>query len=137
MERNGVSGDELEHDGLTPGESLEAAMLSLPYRAGEKPKTSPSAPHEQLDQNPPANVYALLKDRAFDFPQVDRRPSIISVSGAEGLWLTTQMTTPSSRTHHRVDTCAVDTRAEAALRACHAPLRRRASQVCDFPLSAK
>jgi hypothetical protein len=69
-------------------------MLSLPYRAGEKPKTSPSAPHEQLDQNPPANVYALLKDRAFDSPQVDRRPSIISVPGAEGLWLTE---TPENR----------------------------------------
>ena len=63
-------------------------MLSLPYRAGEKPKTSPNAPHQQLDQIPPAAVYALLKDRAFEFPHVDRRPSIISVPGAEGLWLT-------------------------------------------------
>ena len=38
---------------------LEATMLSLPYRAGEKPKITPSAPHRQLDQNPPANVFGL------------------------------------------------------------------------------
>lgn len=62
-------------------------MLSLPQRTGEKPKTHYGLPHSQLDQNPPADVYARLKDRAFDFPFVERRPSIISVPGAEALWL--------------------------------------------------
>ena len=62
-------------------------MEELPLRSGAKPKTSPGQPHQQLDQNPPEAMYASLKERAFDFPNVDRRPSIISVPGAEALWL--------------------------------------------------
>lgn len=62
-------------------------MRSLPWRQGEKPKTNYGLPHEQLDQNPPPDIYAKLKDRAYDFPFVERRPSIISVPGAEALWL--------------------------------------------------
>ena len=62
-------------------------MIELPARPGAKPKTSAEPPHQQLDQNPPERAYALLKSRAFDFPHVDRRPSAISVPGAEALWL--------------------------------------------------
>ncbi len=62
-------------------------MLNLPRRQGEPPMTDRGLPHEQLSQNPPANIYARLKDQAFDFEFVERRPSIISVPGAEGLWL--------------------------------------------------
>jgi len=62
-------------------------MLELPLRPGPRPKTTPHAPHTQLDQTPPGDIYDLLKDRAFDFPEVERRPSIISVPGAEALWL--------------------------------------------------
>ena len=62
-------------------------MPTLPWRQGEKPKTNYGLPHEQLDQNPPAEIYARLKDQAFDFEFVERRPSVISVPGAEALWL--------------------------------------------------
>ncbi len=62
-------------------------MHTLPTRSGDKPKTNYALPHEQLDQNPPSEIYQALKDRAFDFPFVERRPSIISVPGAEALWL--------------------------------------------------
>lgn len=62
-------------------------MLKLPYRQGEKPQTHYGLPHSQLDQNPPDDVYARLKAKAFDFEFVERRPSIISVPGAEALWL--------------------------------------------------
>ena len=62
-------------------------MPAIPQRSGERPKTNYGLPHEQLDQNPPANIYKRLKDQAFDFPFVERRPSIISVPGAEALWL--------------------------------------------------
>ena len=41
-------------------------MRSLPWRQGEKPKTNYGLPHEQLDQNPPPDIYAKLKDRAYD-----------------------------------------------------------------------
>lgn len=62
-------------------------MLTLPQRQGAKPRTHYGLPHEQLNQNPPPDIYARLKDHAFDFPFVERRPSIISVPGAEALWL--------------------------------------------------
>lgn len=62
-------------------------MIELPHRIGPKPTTTDYAPHEQLDQNPTSETYALLKDKAFSFPLVERRPSIISVPGAEALWL--------------------------------------------------
>lgn len=63
------------------------SALTLPIRSGDKPKTNYGLPHEQLDQNPPPEIYQALKDQAFDFPFVERRPSIISVPGAEALWL--------------------------------------------------
>ncbi len=62
-------------------------MLTLPQRQGTRPRTHYGLPHQQLDQNPPAPIYARLKERAFDLPFVERRPSIISVPGAEALWL--------------------------------------------------
>lgn len=63
-------------------------MLTLPERSGAKPRTTAAAPHQQLDQTPPSAVYEALKSRAFDFAGVERRPSAISVPGAEALWLT-------------------------------------------------
>ena len=62
-------------------------MLTLPKRNGAKPKTHYGLPHQQLDQVAPPDIYAKLKERAFDLPFVERRPSIISVPGAEALWL--------------------------------------------------
>lgn len=62
-------------------------MLKLPYRAGERPKTNYCQPHEQLTQNAPPEIYARLKQHAFEFPFVERRASLVSVPGAEALWL--------------------------------------------------
>ncbi len=72
-------------------------MLTLPSREGPTPRTTSTNPHQQLDQTPPPEVYAALKARAFDFPSVERRPSIISVPGSEGLWLTEE---PEERCAH-------------------------------------
>jgi len=63
-------------------------MIELPQRSGAKPTTTDTNPHQQLDQNPPAQAYELVKRKAFDFPLIERRPSIISVFGSEALWLT-------------------------------------------------
>jgi Family of unknown function (DUF5519) len=62
-------------------------MFVLPSRAGEKPKTTSTNPHQQQSQNPTPEVYELLLSEAFDFPHVERRPSAISVPGAQALWL--------------------------------------------------
>jgi hypothetical protein len=65
----------------------EDAMIDLPPRAGAKPKTTSTNPHQQQSQNPTPDVYELLLRKAFDFPHVERRPSAISVAGAQALWL--------------------------------------------------
>jgi Family of unknown function (DUF5519) len=62
-------------------------MIDLPPRAGEKPRTTSTNPHQQQSQNPPPDVYELLLSKAFEFPHVERRPSAISVPGAQALWL--------------------------------------------------
>ncbi len=62
-------------------------MISLPQRGGDRPKTHYALPHEQLSQNPSAEMHARLKGQAFGFAFVERRPSVISVPGAEALWL--------------------------------------------------
>ena len=62
-------------------------MFDLPRRAGAKPQTTSTNPHQQQSQNPTPEVYELLLRKAFDFPHVERRPSAISVPGAQALWL--------------------------------------------------
>lgn len=62
-------------------------MLDIPYRQGARPKTNWGQPHAQLDQNPPPQVYDRLKETAFGLEFVERRPSLVSVPGAEALWL--------------------------------------------------
>ena len=62
-------------------------MIDLPLRTGAKPKTTSTNPHQQQSQNPPPEVYELLLRKAFEFPHVERRPSAISVPGAQALWL--------------------------------------------------
>jgi len=62
-------------------------MLNISTREGERPETTNTNPHEQLTQNPSAECYQLFKEKLFHFDDVSRRPSIISVPGAEALWL--------------------------------------------------
>ena len=63
--------------------------FDLPPRPGPRPQTTDCAPHEQVTQNSPVEVHALFKRRAFELPFVERRPSGISVPGAEALVLPT------------------------------------------------
>jgi len=60
-------------------------MFELKPRSGPPPRTTSCAPHEQIDQNSPLEIHTAFKARAFDFPFVVRRPSMISVPGAEAL----------------------------------------------------
>ncbi len=62
-------------------------MISLPQRSGERPKTHYGLPHELLSQNAPLEMYQRLKGQAWGFEFVERRPSVVSVPGAEALWL--------------------------------------------------
>jgi hypothetical protein len=61
--------------------------FALPPRRGPRPATTPTNPHTQLDQRPPAGVIAELADALFALPGVAEKPSAISVPGARALWL--------------------------------------------------
>ncbi|HEV8045592.1 MAG TPA: luciferase family protein, partial [Rubrobacter sp.] len=60
---------------------------ALPHRGGSRPKTTPTNPHTQLEQNPAAGIVKELARRVFALPDVEERPSGISVPGARALWL--------------------------------------------------
>ncbi len=57
----------------------------LPKRRG--PRTTPTNPHTQLEQNPEREVVEELAMRVFALPDVEERPSAISVPGARALSL--------------------------------------------------
>ena len=60
----------------------------LPRRAGSRPRTTPTNPHTQLDQQPANTRLAEeLAERAFALPGVVEEPSGISVPGARALVL--------------------------------------------------
>jgi hypothetical protein len=58
----------------------------LPERSGPRPRTTPTNPHTQLEQNPERQVVEELARRVFALPGVEERPSAISVPGARALW---------------------------------------------------
>lgn len=64
---------------------------ALPPREGPRPLTTPSNPHTQLDQQPAAadaeRLRRALAILIFAWPDVEERPSAISVPGARALWL--------------------------------------------------
>jgi|SRR5215211_329287 len=63
-------------------------MPPLPTRAGERPRTTPTNPHTQLDQQPTdLHWVEELARRVFALPGVREEPSGISVPGARALVL--------------------------------------------------
>jgi hypothetical protein len=60
----------------------------LPQRLGPHPRTTPTNPHTQLDQQPTdPQLAAKLAERVFALPGVVEEPSRISVPGARALVL--------------------------------------------------
>lgn len=63
-------------------------MPPLPPRAGERPRTTPTTPHTQLDQQPTDLRWVEeLAEGVFALPGVVEEPSRISVPGARALIL--------------------------------------------------
>lgn len=61
---------------------------ALPPRSGARPRTTPTNPHTQLDQQPADSALRdRLAQRLFALPDVEERPTRISVPGARALWL--------------------------------------------------
>ena len=70
----------------------ESAFAPLPQRTGPRTQTSGTVPHVQIgvDIVPPVNdeLYRL----AFALPDVENRPTIVSLPGARGMWLRDELT---------------------------------------------
>lgn len=63
------------------------ANAALPQRAGARPPTSKGMPHAQIGVRPVPEVNAELFRRCYALPDVENRPTVISVPGARALWL--------------------------------------------------
>ncbi len=71
---------------------IEGADMILPIRRGSRPRTTPSNPHIQLDQQPiDDKPRQHLLDLLVELPVI-WRPSMISVPGAVALTLESDMT---------------------------------------------
>jgi len=59
----------------------------LPERQGLRIQTSGSVPHVQLGVKPNPEINAQLNKLAFALPEIEKRPTIVSLPGAIGMWL--------------------------------------------------
>lgn len=62
-------------------------MLTLTQRPGQRPRTTLTNPHSQLDQHPDTAIIAELTNLCFTLPNVIEKPTAISVPGSRALWL--------------------------------------------------
>lgn len=69
-------------------------LHDLPARAGDRPQTTNSAPHTQLDQNAPTDLQDRLRDHALSLPGVRRGRSNLSVPGAIAFFLDAPLRDP-------------------------------------------
>ena len=68
---------------FTP-ETMEAP---LPERSGPRTQTSGTVPHVQINVEPVPAVNDELYRLAYSLPGVEDRPTIVSLPGARGMWL--------------------------------------------------
>lgn len=61
--------------------------VPLPKRSNSRPLVHQGMPHAQIGVEPVAEVNSELYRRAYALPDVENRPTVISVPGARALWL--------------------------------------------------
>lgn len=61
---------------------------TLPERGGPPIQTSGTVPHVQIGVVPVDEINKELNRLAFSLPGVEKRPTIVSLPGATGVWLT-------------------------------------------------
>lgn len=66
----------------------QVTFQNLPNREGSRPQTTPSNPHQQLNQQPEDTTHIEeLMDWALMFQDITKRSSAISVPGSVALWM--------------------------------------------------
>ncbi|MEM9290255.1 MAG: phospholipase [Acidobacteriota bacterium] len=66
---------------------MSSNLHPIPKRRGPRPKTTPTNPHTQLDQNAPESLQRETAEFMFGLPCVRETASVISVPGARAMWL--------------------------------------------------
>lgn len=61
--------------------------LPLPIRAGDRPRTNPTMPHQQVSDNAPVELQEALFDRVMGLAGVRTGRSLVSVPGARAFFL--------------------------------------------------
>ena len=65
----------------------DLTVFSLPERSGPRTQTSGAVPHVQIGVEPITAVNDELLRRAFALPGVEERPTVVSLPGARGMWI--------------------------------------------------
>jgi glyoxylase-like metal-dependent hydrolase (beta-lactamase superfamily II) len=65
----------------------DLTVFPLPERTGPRTQTSGTVPHVQIGVEPVTAVNDELIRRVFALPGVEDRPTIVSLPGARGMWL--------------------------------------------------
>ncbi|MEM8859380.1 MAG: luciferase family protein [Chloroflexota bacterium] len=73
---------------IKASDSLE---FVVPERTGPRTQTSGTVPHVQIDVEPISAVNDELFRRAYLLPGVENRPTIVSLPGASGMWLSDEV----------------------------------------------
>jgi hypothetical protein len=63
------------------------STTALPQRAGPRPRTTPRAPHIQLDQLAPPKLADALARRVFALPDVEERAGTVAHPNERAIWL--------------------------------------------------
>jgi len=66
---------------------VTCVLYGLPERQGPRVQTSGKVPHVQIGVNPNAKINAVLNKLAFTLPELEKRPTVVSLPGAIGMWL--------------------------------------------------
>lgn len=68
--------------------TTDTSLAPLPQRLGEKPRTTGDVPHQQIGIEPVPELNDILFRWVASLPNIELQPSISSLPGATGIWIT-------------------------------------------------
>ncbi len=69
-----------------------ATTENLPLRSSPIPQTTDGVPHVQIGVEPVPEISEALLRRVANIPDVEIRPTVVSLPGAKGFWLNDELT---------------------------------------------
>ena len=76
---------------IEPTSISDQIIFDLPERAGPRVQTTGTVPHVQISVEPVTAVNDELYRRVFSLPGVEDRPTVVSLPGARGMWLSDEL----------------------------------------------